>query len=660
MTIKREIMDQQQRKRLLEAARQSAKQTAKLAQKYDGLSSLVGMRGAIYARVSTRYQEANGSLGEQTERCRTFATECNVTIPDELIEQEVFDGESLARPQLQNLERAAKEGRFDLLIADKVDRFSRADLYATGWFKHQLRRYGVRIICLDTPDESDTGLMLQTILQAYAHQEKKRITERTQSGRKRRVRGEGRSGQPALMVGASPKYGYRYAEGEEEKGKRYRYILDEEVARWVAWIFNEYARGMALAHIRRHLDELGVPTPNAYFVSKGWPTPQKKVATHWALSTLDRMLGDPAYAGRHSAYQVQEFKQEVEEDGYRVLVKWREKRDKDHPDRIFYSKDVCPPIIDEETWEKVQERRRRNKAEAARNMDREKAGLLRAGFILCGYCGHRMITTNAITKRHVVRRYTCRTHIYYRKGLRDDDCPSGGFVSIHQEPLDRAVWTHLTRMLTDPSVVQDTYDELTGRETVNEELHSDRLSAIEESIRKAEKRRTRAERYALAADDDEEADRYNAEAKACAKDIRTLETEREQLARLHATRSNRARIFADLIARKNDTAARLLQMTTEERRDLLYDLGVRVRVFRQGHGEEDGTPVWWAIDADAARIAAYFNTLPGYDKRRRENKTRSDSGASASESNYSPSTPNHQNSGKPCSSRTSGPAPAAT
>lgn len=129
------------------------------------------------------------------------------------------------------MERAAKEGKFEILIADKVDRFSRADLYATGWFKHQLRRYGVRVVCLDTPDESDTGLMLQTILQAYAHQEKKRITERTQSGRKRRVRGEGRYGQPALMVGMSPKYGYRYAEGEEEKGKRYRYILDEDAAR---------------------------------------------------------------------------------------------------------------------------------------------------------------------------------------------------------------------------------------------------------------------------------------------------------------------------------------------------------------------------------------------------------------------------------------------
>ena len=55
-------------------------------------------------------------------------------------------------------------------------------------------------------------------MQAYAHQEKIRITERTQGGRRRRVRGEGRFGRPALMVGASPKYGYRYAPGEEDKG----------------------------------------------------------------------------------------------------------------------------------------------------------------------------------------------------------------------------------------------------------------------------------------------------------------------------------------------------------------------------------------------------------------------------------------------------------
>src|SRR5579863_2931651 len=139
-------MDQQRRKRLLETARQTAKQTAKLAQKYDGLSSLSGLRGAIYTRVSTRYQEANGSLGEQLERCIAFGNQASVSISEQLIEQEVFDGESLARPKLQNLERAAKDGLFDVLIADKVDRFSRADLYATGWFKHQLRRYGVRVI----------------------------------------------------------------------------------------------------------------------------------------------------------------------------------------------------------------------------------------------------------------------------------------------------------------------------------------------------------------------------------------------------------------------------------------------------------------------------------------------------------------------------------
>jgi len=432
------VMDQQQRKRLLQAARETAKQTARRATKYDGLSSLEGMRAAIYARVSTRYQEANGSLPDQVDRALQFARDRGVAVPEELIEREVFDGESLARPKLQNLERAAKEGRFDLLIADKVDRFSRADLYATGWFKHQLRRYGVRIACLDTPDESDTALMLQTILQAYAHQEKKRITERTQSGRKRRVRGDGRAGRPALLVGSSPKYGYRYKDGEEEKGKRYSYVVDDDAARWVRWIYAEYAGGTPLSRIRARLDELRAPTPSAHLHALGWPTPLGRVSTRWALSTLDRILADPAYAGRHSAYRVQQFKQEVEDDGYRVLVTWREQRGAEHPDRVYFPEEVCPAIVDAATWEKVQERRRRNKDEAARNMDKEKAGLLRAGFVVCGYCGHRMLTTHAVAARRIVRRYTCRTHIYYTKGLRAADCPSGAFVSIHQEPLDAA------------------------------------------------------------------------------------------------------------------------------------------------------------------------------------------------------------------------------
>src|SRR5258706_11518556 len=95
-TICEGAMDQQQRKRLLQAARETAKQTARLATKYEGLASLDGMRAAIYARVSTRYQEANGSLSEQVERALRFARDRGVAVPEELVEQEVFDGESLA------------------------------------------------------------------------------------------------------------------------------------------------------------------------------------------------------------------------------------------------------------------------------------------------------------------------------------------------------------------------------------------------------------------------------------------------------------------------------------------------------------------------------------------------------------------------------------
>src|SRR5262249_41618231 len=160
-------------------------QTARALKRFDGQGFPPGMRGAIYARVSTKLQEENGSLPEQTARCRAFAAQYGVILSDDLIAEEVFDGESLARPKLQQLERAAKEGSFDILIADKIDRLSRADLYETGWFKRQLQRYGVRVICLDTPDDSDAGRMLQTIMQTLAHYEKKRITERTQGGRRR-------------------------------------------------------------------------------------------------------------------------------------------------------------------------------------------------------------------------------------------------------------------------------------------------------------------------------------------------------------------------------------------------------------------------------------------------------------------------------------------
>src|SRR5262249_17390632 len=159
--------------------------------------------------------------------------------------------------------------------------------------------------------------------------------------------------------------------------------------------------------------------------------------------------------------------------------------------------------------------------------------------VLCGYCSHRMLTTHAVFQRGVLRRYTCRTHIYFKKGLRETDCPSGSFVSIHQEPLDRAVWTHVTKMLTDPTLLQETSDQLLERQTTSEELTEERLAAIEESMQRAEKRRRRAQRLALEADDEEVAADYDAEAKQAAKDIHALEAERDKLATLHTTRASR-------------------------------------------------------------------------------------------------------------------------
>jgi len=202
--------------------------------------------------------------------------------------------------------------------------------------------------------------------------------------------------------------------------------------------------------------------------------------------------------------------------------------------------------------------------------------------------------------------------------------------------------------------LRETYDQLLARQSANEGLHTDRLAAIEEGIQRAEKRRRRAERYAYAADDEDEADRHNAEAKEALREIRKFEEERGQLTRVHATRKDRGDAFADLIARKNDAAARLLRMTMGERRDLLYDLGVLVRVYRRGHD-----PLW-EVTADVERLAAHFSSVPGQDKRRRENRRPAPTDAPGAGVVNSHSPPRYQNSGKPCSSRTSGPAPAAT
>jgi DNA invertase Pin-like site-specific DNA recombinase len=147
-----------------------------------------------YARVSTRDQD----LTSQVERIQRYISDCGL-IPavEGAIFQEKLSGASNQRPERGKILKLAEQGRIDLVICTKLDRWGRSlkDLIETMNF---LEAHNVSMIFLDQNIDlsSPMGKMLFQILGAVAEFERNLIVERTQEGRMRAMLHGTRSGKP--------------------------------------------------------------------------------------------------------------------------------------------------------------------------------------------------------------------------------------------------------------------------------------------------------------------------------------------------------------------------------------------------------------------------------------------------------------------------------
>ena len=147
-----------------------------------------------YARVSTRDQD----LTSQVERIQKYISDYGL-IPaiEGAIFQEKMSGASNSRPERARILKLAEQGRIDLIICTKLDRWGRSlkDLIETLNF---LESKKVNMVFLDQNIDLSTpmGRMLFQILGAVAEFERNLIVERTQEGRMRAMLHGTKSGKP--------------------------------------------------------------------------------------------------------------------------------------------------------------------------------------------------------------------------------------------------------------------------------------------------------------------------------------------------------------------------------------------------------------------------------------------------------------------------------
>lgn len=100
-----------------------------MARKKKGQAPFIpnGRRGALYVRVSTKYQIDKDSLPLQRKKLKEY---CKlIDIPDfEIFEDDGYSAKNTDRPMFQEMMNRIRAGEFTHLIVWKVDRISPAGL----------------------------------------------------------------------------------------------------------------------------------------------------------------------------------------------------------------------------------------------------------------------------------------------------------------------------------------------------------------------------------------------------------------------------------------------------------------------------------------------------------------------------------------------------
>jgi DNA invertase Pin-like site-specific DNA recombinase len=121
------------------------------------------MRAVTYARYGTDLQNA-ASIDDQVRLCRERIERDRCELL-QVYSDRAVSGASLMRPGIQMLMRDANRGAFDVVYAEALDRISRDQEDAAGFFK-RMRFAGVKIMTLAEGEISELHVGLKGTINA--------------------------------------------------------------------------------------------------------------------------------------------------------------------------------------------------------------------------------------------------------------------------------------------------------------------------------------------------------------------------------------------------------------------------------------------------------------------------------------------------------------
>ena len=300
------------------------------------------MTGVIYARYSSDGQREESVEGQLRE-CKEFAEKNGITILGSYIDR-ALSARSDARPEFQRMIRDSSKRLFDVIIVWKLDRFAR-NRYDSAHYKSVLRKNGVKVIsATEAIADDSTGILLESLLEGYAEFYSAELSEKV-------GRGMTENALKCKFNGGTVPTGYIIDSDQ-------RFQIDPAAAPVVLEMFMLYDQGATMQELVNLLNERGFRTARG---------------GKFSLNIIERLLKNRRYMGEYR---------------YRDIV---------HPDGI-------PAIVPKDLFERVQERREKNKKAPARLRATEENYLLTTK-LYCGRDSVYMAGESGTSKSKKIHRY---------------------------------------------------------------------------------------------------------------------------------------------------------------------------------------------------------------------------------------------------------------
>lgn len=342
-----------------------------------------GVPAVAYYRYSSHSQTEQSIEGQQTA-ARAYAAAKGYNLIHEYADR-AMTGRNDDREEFQKMLSDVSKHKFKVIICWKVDRFGRNREEIT-FNKYHCKKNGVRVeYVAENVPQSPEGVILESVLEGMAEYYSLQLSQNIR-------RGQMESARKAQSTGGNRPLGY--LTGPDKK-----FIIDPDTAPTVQTVFTMYAAGHTISEIIAYLNEQGLRT------LRGKP---------FTKNSLRTMLSNEKYIG------VYKYKDTI---------------------RI---EDAIPPLVDKDTFDKVQKLLKVNRRAPAHKWSR--ADYLLTDKLFCGHCGSNMVGESGTGKLGTrYNYYLCTKH------KRERACPK---KAVRQEWIEKLVLDTTTHLLKDDELLE--------------------------------------------------------------------------------------------------------------------------------------------------------------------------------------------------------------